>query len=290
MTRLRWLVAFILLSACSSAVDEQVAEGAGSDASIGVEALVAFPETTAASPTEPSDPVVTTAAVSTTAPTSSAAIASTTAPALSTVPSSSTTTASPNRPAVAYEFEVLPIEGQVRDRVVAASWREGCPLSLEELRYLTVSYVDFNGLVQEGELIVAEAVAADVVEIFRDLFEAAFPIERMQLVSDFGADDLESMLANNTSGFNCRFIEGTQRWSEHAYGQAIDVNPLINPWVKGSIVSPAAGAEFADRTVEHKGGFYKGSAAVAAFESVGWVWGGTWRSSKDYQHFSATGR
>ncbi len=269
---------------------EPVADGAGVDASVGVEALVSFPEPTDAPSTDPSEPVLTTTAVSTTAPISSATTALTTAPVPSSVPPSSTTTASPNRPAVAYEFEVLPIEGQVRDRVVAASWREGCPLSLEELRYLTVSYVDFNGVVQEGELIVAEAVAADVVEIFRDLFEAAFPIARMQLVSDFGADDLESMLANNTSGFNCRFVEGTQRWSEHAFGQAIDINPLINPWVKGSVVSPPTGAEFADRTIEHKGGLYKGSAAVAAFESAGWVWGGSWRSTKDYQHFSTTGR
>ena len=235
--------------------------------SVGVEALVATPKPTATPSTEPSDSVLTTTTVSTTAPISSAAASSavtvsTTTPVSSAVPSASIATVSPDRPTVAYEFEVLPIEGQVRDRVVAASWSEGCPLSLEELRYLTVSYVDFDGEVQKGELIVAEAVAADVVEIFRDLFEAAFPIERMQLVSDFGADDLESMLANNTSGFNCRFVEGTQRWSEHTFGQAIDLNPLVNPWVKGSVVSPAAGAVFADRTIEHKGGLYKGSAAV----------------------------
>ncbi len=129
----------------------------------------------------------------------------------------------------------------------------------------------------------------EAVEIFRDLFDAGFPIERMQLVADYGADDLESMLANNTSGFNCRFVEGTQRWSEHAFGQAIDLNPLINPWVRGSVVSPAAGAEFADRSIENTGGLYAGSAAVAAFEDAGWIWGGSWESSKDYQHFSTSG-
>ncbi len=292
MIRLRWLVAFLLLAACSSAVAEPISEGAGADETVAVEALIADPEPTVAPLTGPTAAVLTTTPVTTIAPTSSAATVSTTALVSTSAPAPASTiaAASTTRPSVAYNFEVLPIEGLVRDRVVETSWREGCPLSLEELRYLTVSYVDFNGEVQEGELIVAEAVAADVVEIFRSLFEATFPIERMQLVSDFGSDDLESMLANNTSGFNCRFIEGTQRWSEHAFGQAVDVNPLINPWVRGDVVSPAAGAEFANRTVEHKGGIYRGSDAVAAFAQAGWLWGGSWRSTKDYQHFSTSGR
>ena len=204
-------------------------------------------------------------------------------------PTVATSRPSSTLPTLVYRSEIFPIEGPVRDRVVGTSWREGCPLGLDEIRYLTVSYIDFDGVAQEGELIVAEAVASDVVEIFRVLFDAEFPIERMQLVADYEADDLASMLANNTSGFNCRFVEGTSRWSEHAFGQAIDVNPLINPWVRGSTISPNEGAVFADRSIEHAGGLYEGSAAVAAFESAGWVWGGSWESSKDYQHFSTSG-
>lgn len=189
-----------------------------------------------------------------------------------------------------YRSRISPIEGPIAERIIGLSWREGCPLPLDDLRFVEVSYIDFDGAVQDGELVVAASVAEDIVTVFRSLFDARFPIERMHLVSDYGADDMASMLANNTSAFNCRFVEGTQGWSEHAFGQAIDVNPLVNPWVRNDSVSPPEGARFADRTVVHQGGLYEGSAAVAAFTAVGWVWGGTWPGSQDYQHFSSTGR
>ncbi|MEZ5342696.1 MAG: M15 family metallopeptidase [Acidimicrobiales bacterium] len=160
-------------------------------------------------------------------------------------------------------------------------------MPLSDLRYLTVSFTDFSGQAQVGELIVAADLADEVVSIFAVLFAERFPIERMSLVDDYGGDDLTSMVDNNTSAFNCRFVDGSEKWSDHAFGRAIDINPLINPWVRAGSVSPVEGTPYADRTVARAGGIYDGSAVVAAFTDRGWTWGGNWESSKDYQHFSA---
>ena len=104
-----------------------------------------------------------------------------------------------------------------------------------------------------------------------------------------GSDD-RSMRADNTSGFNCRFVGGTSRWSEHAYGNAIDVNPVENPYVHGGLVEPPAGRAFLDRSQRRAGMATRTSVLVRTFDSAGWHWGGRWSSSKDYQHFSTTGR
>ena len=107
----------------------------------------------------------------------------------------------------------------------------------------------------------------------------------------YQADDQASMRANNTSAFNCREIDGRPgTWSQHSYGRAVDVNPLVNPWVRGSQVDPPEGAPYADRSARVPGGLYAGDDAIAAFAAVGWEWGGNWSGSKDYQHFSANGR
>ena len=124
----------------------------------------------------------------------------------------------------------------------------------------------------------------------RTLWEERFPIASMRLVDDFGGDDAASMAANNTSAFNCRRVAGSTSWSQHAYGRAVDVNPVQNPWVSGSTVDPRAGAAFADRRRVRPGMLVSGAPAVRAFEVRGWGWGGRWSSVKDYQHFSANGR
>ena len=129
-------------------------------------------------------------------------------------------------------------------------------------------------------------VADEVVGVFAALFDLRFPIERMEPVDAFDADDDRSMAANNTSGLNCRPVAGTSSWSQHAYGLAIDVNPVQNPWVPGD-VHPPAGAEYLDRS-NVRPGMVTG-AVVEAFEAVGWGWGGRW-SAPDYHHFSKTGR
>lgn len=173
--------------------------------------------------------------------------------------------------------------------MVGVSWREGCPVPLEHLRYLTVSHVDMDGAVRTGELVVHQDVVEPVLGAMRDLYEMGFPITQMRLVADFGGDDDASMRADNTSAFNCRTIAGTDRWSNHAYGQAIDINPLRNPYVRGGSVDPPEGAAYADRSNRRPGMLHAGSPAVAAFTDRGWDWGGSWSSGQDYQHFSATG-
>ncbi len=119
------------------------------------------------------------------------------------------------------------------------SWRLGCPVGLDDLRLLTVSYWGFDGQPHAGNLVVHRDHAAALLAAFHSLFDQHFPIERIQLVDDFGADDAASMAANNTSAFNCRAIDGHPGvWSEHSYGWAVDINPVQNPWVRGIQVDP----------------------------------------------------
>jgi D-alanyl-D-alanine carboxypeptidase-like protein len=171
------------------------------------------------------------------------------------------------------------------------SWHSWCPVAIEDLRLLTLDYVGFDGRVHAGEMVVHRDVARDVVTVFGKLFDAKFPIRRMRLVDDYGGDDDRSMAAGNTSGFNCRPVTGGASWSEHAYGRAIDVNPIQNPYVTGTgTVEPPAGASYVDRSLRAEGMIHPGDAAVHAFAFVGWRWGGEWSNPTDYQHFSSTGR
>jgi len=180
--------------------------------------------------------------------------------------------------------------GPIAPAEVSSSWREGCPLDVASLRAVDVSHFGYDGEVHTGRLVVAEDVAEDLVVIMSRLFEAGFPIERMEPIDAYGGDDELSMAANNTSAFNCRPVTGGSSWSEHSYGSAIDVNPLVNPYVMGGTVLPPEGAAYADRTVEAPGMIHDGDLVVQAFAAHGWIWGGTWSSPKDYQHFSTSGR
>ncbi len=176
----------------------------------------------------------------------------------------------------------------VTARVVGQSWTDGCPTPLGELRYVEVSHRQPDGPAAIGELIVHESVAEDIVASFASLFDADFPIASMRLVDDFDADDLRSMQANNTSAFNCRFVAGTTNWSFHAFGRAIDINPLINPYVTPNGVEPPEGAIYRDRSLSAPGMIISGDAVTTAFATIGWEWGGNWRSGQDYQHFART--
>jgi hypothetical protein len=176
-----------------------------------------------------------------------------------------------------------------RDRMTS-SWRRGCPVSLDDLRLLTLTHWGFDRTVHRGELVVHEEHVREVRRVFRILFKVRFPIERMELVDVYGGNDDRSMAANNTSAFNCRRVEGSTSWSEHAYGRAIDINPIQNPFVQDGRVSPPAGARYLGRSRRAKGLIRADDRVVRAFASIGWGWGGYWTSSKDYQHFSATGR
>jgi hypothetical protein len=187
----------------------------------------------------------------------------------------------------AFRAQVTPIDAPLRSRLT--SWRRGCPVAVVNLRLVTMTHWGLDGRVHRGRLIVNEDVAADVVRAFRRVYTARFPIRRMELVERYGSDDDRSMAADNTSGFNCRRVPGGT-WSEHAYGRAIDVNPLENPEIRGGVVMPPRGVRFVRRSQRAPGMIHARDAVVRAFASIGWKWGGYWRSLKDYQHFSATGR
>lgn len=185
-----------------------------------------------------------------------------------------------------FASSVRPIDDDVRARMTH-SWRPGCPVPLRDLRYVTVSFVGFGGNSRRGELVVHRAHAASMVSVFERLYEARFPIRRMRLVDEYEGDDDASMAANNTSAFNCRYKSRTTTWSEHAYGKAIDLNPVQNPYVYRGVADPPAGQKYVDRSPLRKGMVTRG--VRKHFAAVGWEWGGHW-VVKDYQHFSATGR
>ena len=174
--------------------------------------------------------------------------------------------------------------------MAGVSWRPGCPVPLRDLRLLRLSHWGFDGRARTGRLVVHRDVAREVVSVFRHLHAARFPIRRMVPVDAYGASDFRSIDADNTSAFNCRYVEGTRRWSEHAYGRALDVNPIENPFVSGGRTSHRESVPYLDRTRRRPGMAFEGGALVRAFDAVGWGWGGRWTSVRDYQHFSASGR
>src|SRR5262249_49337865 len=147
---------------------------------------------------------------------------------------------------------VLPAD--LRATMTGRSWRPGCPVGLDDLRLLTMSYWGFDNVAHIGRMVLHRSEANAVLGVFHFLFAVRFPIQRMQLVDDFGADDNASMAANNTSAFNCRAVDGSPGvWSQHSYGWAVDINPVQNPWVRGSIVQPAAGLAYLDRSKQAPG-------------------------------------
>ena len=183
------------------------------------------------------------------------------------------------------------ITGDVRRRITGSSWHRGCPVPRSRLRLIRATHWDFERDVEWGALIVHRNHKRRIVRALRDLFEERFPIRRMKLIDRYGADDHRSMDADNTSAFNCRFVNGTNRWSMHAYGKAIDVNPIENPYVtSGGHVSPPAGEPYADRSRRAKGMIRHGDATWRAFRTADWEWAGDWSGTRDYQHFSSNGR
>jgi hypothetical protein len=178
-----------------------------------------------------------------------------------------------------------------KDDMTGVSWREGCPVPLGDLRYLEMNYRDWKQKVRRGVMVVHEDQSANVLDAFETIFDARFPIKKMVLIDEYDANDDRSMADDNTVAFNCRYLAGTHTWSQHAYGRAIDVDPIENPYVKadGSFVPPA-GEKYLDRSKDSKGMIHHGDEAWDAFHDVGWEWGGDWTDSKDYQHFSSNGK
>jgi len=165
------------------------------------------------------------------------------------------------------------------------TWKSGCPVSLENLVEIKVIYLGFDNRTHQGALIVNKKLANEVVSIFNELYQQQFPIERMELMDVFKGDDIAAMNANNTSAFNCRFMTGKNHvYSQHSYGCAIDINPLINPYVRGNEVFPRAGKKFVDRHLMLPG-MITNNNIYKIFKKYGWDWGGDWRHLRDYQHF-----
>jgi hypothetical protein len=189
-----------------------------------------------------------------------------------------------------YHAIVSVIPPAIRDRMIGSSWRPGCPVPLRDLRLIRLTYRGFDGVRRWGRLVVHRSFAVGVARVFAKLYANRFPIRRMLLVDRYGADDMESMKHDNTSAFNCRYRNGVCcTWSMHAYGKAIDVNPVENPEIWSGGVSPPNGLAFVDRSMHRKGMLFHGDRVWWAFHAIGWPWGGDW-SMPDYQHFSSNGR
>jgi len=190
-----------------------------------------------------------------------------------------------------YTFSSRRLSPALRHRLYGSSWHPGCPVPMSGLRYLRVGYWGFDRRRHKGEMVVAASAVPAVREAFARLFAARFPIRRMRLVDDYGASDSRSIDHDNTSAFNCRNVTGGSGWSEHAYGRAIDIDPIENPYVyPGGRVTHAASRPYVDRSRHRRGMAYPGDVLVRAFTAVRWGWGGDWPPPTDYQHFSSTGR
>lgn len=176
------------------------------------------------------------------------------------------------------------------DVLARSSWTEECPVSVDELAYLIVSHYGFDGRAHTGEMIVNVAVAEEVVEIFRRLHEASFPIEQMRVITAEEIDAHPTGDWNDTTSFVCRPAVGSTSWSQHAFGLAIDINPFHNPYRKGDLVLPELASAYLDRKDAKPGMIVKGDVVTEAFAEIGWGWGGNWSTLKDWMHFSSSGR
>ena len=179
----------------------------------------------------------------------------------------------------------------VPEAVAARStWSPACPVALDDLRYVTVTFWGFDGDHHRGELLVNANAADALVEVFRAVDTTRYPIEEMRVVDAAELDLPPTGDGNNTTAFVCRAARGSTTWSEHAYGLAVDVNPFLNPYVRGDLVLPELASAYTDRSRADAGVLHDGDPVVSAFGAIGWTWGGDWSSLKDYQHFSANGR
>ena len=182
-------------------------------------------------------------------------------------------------------FASQPVPESVRARMQGKSMPDHASIGFDDLRYLTVYHYDFEGQVKKGELVCNKAIAHDLLCIFRALFSRRYPIYSIRLVDDFDADDETSMQANNTSCFNYRNVPGTNHLSKHAYGLAIDINPLQNPYIQGVHIWPSTATDYVDRSKDFPHKIDRNDFCREVFLSYGFQWGGDWLNTKDYQHF-----
>ena len=190
-------------------------------------------------------------------------------------------------------FTISEISPEIFSRINGKSYKDNCPIPLDDLRYVRVLHKDINGNTHEGELVCSKYIASDVLEIFRGLYEAGYPIERVRLVDEYDADDETSMRDNNSSCFNFRFITHSTKISKHGLGLAVDINTLYNPYIKilsdgKRILEPATAEPYIDRAKDFPYKIEKGDLCYRLFTERGFEWGGEWKSLKDYQHFEVS--
>ncbi len=187
------------------------------------------------------------------------------------------------------DFFAKRIDDELFQRIKGRSYRLDCTVPVENLRYLHVLHKDLKGEIREGEMICSVYIVRELLEIFYQLYEADYPIEKIRLVDEYGADDEASMTDNNSSCFNFRFISHTRKVSKHGLGLAVDINPLYNPYVKKVddrlIIEPAAGEPYLDRSADFPCKITENDFCYQLFLKHGFEWGGSWESRKDYQHF-----
>ena len=187
------------------------------------------------------------------------------------------------------KFYITEISDELFSEMQGKSYKADCTVPREDLRYLHVLHMGFDGQTKEGELVVNKAIAEDVLAIFRQLYEAEYPIEKVRLVDEYDADDEASMSDNNSSAFNFRFISHTTTISKHGLGMAVDINTLYNPYVKtvnGKLsIEPANAEAYVDRSGDFPHKIDHNDLCYKLFTRYGFTWGGDWTHSKDYQHF-----
>ncbi|MGL5741811.1 MAG: M15 family metallopeptidase [Legionella sp.] len=185
-----------------------------------------------------------------------------------------------------FQSSISPIPQKIQEQMQQNTWRAGCPVPMNDLAYVRLSYWGFDEKTHTGTLIVNKELASEVVAIFKVLFDHKYPIQSMELMDVFKGDDNASMTANNTSAFNCRPVtDRPGEYSQHSYGRAIDINPLINPYVNGKKVQPTAGTPYVDRSKPVPGKIIKEDLVYQEFAKYGWDWAGNWYDVQDYQHF-----
>lgn len=198
-----------------------------------------------------------------------------------------TTDTLPPPPDDDFYFEIAPFDGEPLER---STWTPECPVAPEDLRYVTVSFWGFDDLAHTGELVIAADQADNVVSIFEKLHEARFPMEEMRVITPADLDGPATGDSNNTGTYACRTTTGGSRFSEHAYGLAVDINPFHNPYERDGLVLPELATSYLDRSQMLEGMITADGVVVQAFSEAGWSWGGNWQSLKDYHHFSLNNR
>jgi len=186
------------------------------------------------------------------------------------------------------KFTINKIDDIIYNRINKSSYHENNYIKIDDLRYLEITYWGYDNKKHIGELIVHQLVANDVIDIFKELYSEKFLINEVVLIDNYEADDEFSMNANNTSAFNYRIATGSTKLSNHAYGLAIDINPMQNPYIYGENILPIESAAYIDRSNYQAGMIIKNDVCYNAFTTRGWKWGGNWTSIKDYQHFEIT--